>query len=528
MAVVAKIDGRPLLNVKSYSVDEDSTSVDLSDESGGTAQINLTVPVWPGWKASRGKVLELSDDTQGKTFGKINAISEDRGIVSITAGSRILSLSGTRQAQPFSGTLAAAIRYYLSLVGITDKIVIDDAIGASAVQFPGWNGDVYQQVARKLCPAWGLELALVGENIVFRPPRTRRAVVTRAMQMQQSIDDGDRSQKVRSTWYRTERFVGQIVYPPDGYNADVETFDVGASEVKVIDDVPLNASLYSITQPICVQNVGPEYDFASVYTVAGNDGLPVTPSTWKAFGGDLKVEINPDTRSLKITITGMSFASLAPFTIAVASGPSDFYPTLRIVGDGIRLNATEMIRGTGLTEADAPEEFGDDVDNEFVNSYAQAHRLSSWHVGSAGGPQHTLSIQAAGINRASDSGSYNYATFDDFDRLYAGMTFDQFDAVWAGKTHDDFEAFWAAEAASDFTNQAFGNIAGSRVYHDDSIFRIRTASNAQGVLSGSAEADNTFDDFDAFYAGMTFDQFDAMWAGRTVDEYDVGPFPGLR
>lgn len=528
MAVRVEIGGRPLLNADSYSVAEDSTPLNPSDQSGGTAQINFSVPVFPGWRNVEDELVTLRDDTQGFTQAIVTAVSEQNGKVQITADSRINALAETRTALPYRGTLGGAIRYYLSLVGITTNIVVEDAIASTAVVFPGWQDDVYQRVARALCPAFGIEMSLVSNNITFRRPRQTKAILHRVTDMSESLDNGERAQRVKQTWYKTKYIDGALVYPPGGWNSDVEVLEVNASEVKVYESVEISASLSSVIQPTCVLNVGPEDSSASVYTVSGTDGFPIPPDMWKAFGGELRVEINEDTRSLKVTIRGMDLAEYSPYSIAVSSGDGTNYSTLRVLGTGVSLDPQVMDVGTGLTADQTSTEYGDEVDNEFINDYVRAGQGMSWQVAQAMGPTQTLTFSAAGINRAVDSGSTVYATVADFDALYSGLTTDDWDAVWAGKTTDDWDAFWKERVGSEFANQAFGNVAGARVVHDGSIYRIRTASNSAGAISATAERDNTVDDFDRYYAGMTTDDWDAMWVGKTIKQFDTQPFPGIR
>lgn len=529
MAVKLKIGEEPIKNVINYSVQEDSTPVNPGDENGGTSQVNLTMPTPEKWRSTRGKSIELSDSSQGITSGKVATLSEKGGNLSITANSRILDMNVTRTAQPFVGNLRDAITYYLGLVGITDGIVIEEGLELVSVVFPGWIDNVYQKIARGLCPAWQLEMSLVSNNIVFRSYRQRKAVLQRFTDDPTlTIDDNGLAQGTRTTWYNT-RYVSQsLVYPFGGWNKDVEVFDVNYNEIKVWEDIEIPVSLMSIVQPTCVTNVAPEYNAASVYTVAGSDGLPIPPQMWADFGGSLKLEINEDTKSLKLTVKGMDLSEYAPYTIGVASGPSTYYSSLRILGTGVELNQTELVHSTGLDADEAPDEFATDVDNVFIISKNQAEYSAGWQMAAAGGPARTFSFEASGINRVSDNGSYAYATFQDFDEAYAGMTFAQFDALWAGQDGNDWEEYWTEAKATEFSNQAFGNVAGARVYWDGSIYRIRSATNESGKLSAQAELDNTTGDFDQFYDGMTFEDFDKMWAGQTFDDFDGVPFPGIR
>lgn len=531
MAVRVQLDSHTLPNLLQYAVQEDSTPINPADESGGTAQINFTVPRWPGWKSIEDRIVELRDDTQGFTRGRATTAADSNGLVQITSDSRILQLATRRTAQPYRGTLSGALRYYFSLVGIVDGIVIDETFGSQPVVFPGWEDNVYQRVARGICPAFGVEMSLVSGNIVVRYPRQRKAVLTRLSEqgIQEAIDSSSRAQRTKLNWATTRWVQDQLVYPTGGWNTDVEILDVNAGQVKVYETVEVSASLTSIVQPQCVVNVGPDFDSASVYTVAGSDGKPIPPEMWKAYGGDLRVEINPDTRSLKVTIRGMDFAEYGPYQIAVSSGDGSSYSTLRIIGTGVVMEPQIVDMGTGYDADKAPDEYGVEATNDFITNVDQAYHAAAWQVAGATGPARTISFGASGINRASDSGSAVFATVEDWDAEFEGMTTDDWDAVWAGESEEAWAEFWSERVDSSFANQAFGNVAGARVVHSDSIFRIRTSTNSAGVIQAEAEVDNTVEDFDRFFAGMTTDDWDVFWSPRaTHQDFDVAPFPGIR
>lgn len=528
MGVRVTVDGRPLLTASQLSVQEGSTPINPADESGGTAQVQFTVPVFPGWKTADELPILVRDDTQGITSGKIAALAEQNGSLQVTANSRILNLAVTRVAQPYAGTLSGAIRYYLSLVGITTNISIDAQYDSVPVVFPGWKDDVYQRVARRLCPAFGMEMSLVSDVVVFRPPRGRKAILSRVISVSESIDISARAQRSKLNWYKTRWATDELVYPPGGWTPEVDVLEVNAGEVNVVEGIEINASLSSIRQPACVVTVPPTFTGDSVYTVSGTDGLPIPPAMWKAYGGDLTVAISEDTRSLTVTIRGMELDQYSPYVIGLSSGDGTNYSTLRLVGSGTVLDARVMDLGTGWSADQAPTEYGDEVDNEFLNTYDRAGTGAAWQSAEATGPTQAISFTAAGINRVDVTGSAVYATVADWDAEFEGMDTDNWDALWAGRSEQEWEDFWTDKLATGFANQAYGNVAGARIVHDDSWYRIREVTNVGGSVSGSADLDNTVADFDDFFAGMTTDDWDAQWAGVSQKQFDVGPFPGLR
>lgn len=528
MATVLKLAGKEYRNPKSYSVSEDATSLDPNDTSGGVGQFSAAIPAPKRWRRIKGQPFELRDTKEGITSGIVNSMTNNvPADLQLTADSRIIAMAVKRLAKPYRGSLEGAIRYYLGLVGITSGIEVDPEVADYPVQFFGWEDEVFNQVSKILCPAFQIEMSLISDIIVFRPVRQRVATLQRATRISQTVADNQLAQSVKATYYPRSYKTNSLAYPVGGWSPEVEVYSVNSGEVTVIDSIEINASLTSVEQPVCVTNVGPTYSGVSAYTVAGNDGLPIPPAMWKAYGGDLKVEINPDTRSLKVTIIGMNFSGYAPYSIAVASGESDLYSTLRIRGTGIFYDPTDIEISTGLSEDEASDETGAELDLPYVDNYDDAYEALKWTVAHLHGPSQTIQVSAAQINRTAGSDQYAFATFADFDDYYDGLasTFGDFDAMWTNAdTFGDFDAQWDNRVSSRFENQSFGNVAGARFLYEGQWFRVRSATNQAGALDFAGEADTTFGDFDLAYADVaTFGDFDTIWDGALMEEFNGAP-----
>lgn len=529
---VVKIGSRSSnVRLLSYSIVEDSTPVDPSDSSGGIQQATFTVRLRPDddWKSWRGQSAVITDRSQGTTSLIVTDLTVSQSIATVTANSSLAKAAVVRTTQPYQGTLGGAIRYYLGLVSITTNIVVDVTLESVPVVFQGWEGEVYFHVSKMLGPAFGFELALVGEQIVCRPFRTREATHNHDVQLSHSISQGNVAQSVVTNYYESTYKTNALAYPPGGWTPDVTVYQVDAGQVITVDDIPLNASLTSIQQPVCVTNVLPLYAGSSVYAVAGNDGLPIPPAEWAAFGGALSVKINDDTRSLSLTITGMNYAPNAPFRIAVSSGPSNYYSALRIVGTGVFTNQKSVTGYSTLSTDLATQVLGTTVDSPFITNQAQAYDRNIWTLAHYSGLTQALSVASTGINRAGDSGSYSFATVADFNQANSGKTIADFDSQWVGQSIDEFNQYWKDHSGSSFQNQAFGNLGGARILSDDSYFRIRTATDAAGQVSYTAEADTTVADFDALWVNKKISDFDSFWSGKLVSDFDVSPlsFPAV-
>lgn len=532
MGIDVKIGTTPKWNAIDYSVTEDATPIDPSDLGGGVGQFTLDLPETTDVKLARNKAITLSDGAQGTTVGTARGLGGNGVVATLTVDSRMARLNVTRTAQPYSGTLSGAFTYYLGLVGVTTGIVVDTTIATRPVTFPGWQAVVWDQV-KKLMAAVGVETSLVADNIVLRPLRGRIAQNYRDTAESWSIDDTSRAQSVEINYYQSVAKTNALAYPLGGWTSDVQAYQVDAGQVATFDislepdnEHSLGASLTSIAQPVCVASVDRYYSTSSVYTVSGNDGLPIPPAQWLADGGSVTAAINDDTRSITVTIRGGKSSQYAPYTIGMSSGDNTFYSSLRIVGTGVFYNRQTLALQTGNSADVAPTVIGATVDNEFINTYGDAFRAGLWTLARYTGPEQTISVSTTGINRRGDTGSYAYMTFGqaNVDPDFAGKKFGQINTAFAGLTMAQFSALQFAKVQNNFENQAFGNVAGARVFSDGSWYRIRSVSSiTPESVSYSGEQDNIMSDATASYAGMTMGQINALHAGKTFADFNARP-----
>jgi hypothetical protein len=517
------IGGEPYWGTGSYSITEDSTPVDPADSTGGYGQLTLAIKDKPGVKLLGGAPLEFADGVQGKTSGIVRGQSGNGLTAQITADSRLALAAVKRKAGPFVGTLGNALRYYLSLCGITSGIVIHQDLESVPVKLPGWEAVVYDQL-KKLGTARSFEFTLASSNIVFRPPRGRVAINYRDASVNWAIDESNLAQTVEGYSYNTSSGT-KLAYPSGGWNEDVTVYTVEAGQTVELD-LPIDASLSSVEQPVCLAFVDRTESSMSVYSVTGNDDLPVQPAQWAAGGGSLTVAIGEDSRSLKVTIKGSSETQYAPYRIAVSAGPSNYYSSLRIRGTGVFFSKTLLSLYGSLDTDRATTEVGHTIDNEFFENEDQLYHAMLRSSARYGSPRQTISVRSKGINRSGETGSYVYPTIGDLKALHPGATIGDLKATpGLDGTIAEWNATLLATVANDFQNQAFGNVGGARVLHEDSWYRIRTASLAQGSIGYSAERDNTVGD--VYRTGETIAQWNARWAGKTIKDVNIAPLRGL-
>jgi len=532
--VDARVDEKLVKGVDGYSVDEESTPVDVSDSTGATGKFNISSFSLTSIlaKRMRRKLIDLEDRGQGTTQGVVDVPSRAGGIVSLSASSRLNLLAVRRTAQPFTGTLGNYFIYLLGLVDITSGYVIDSSLLSQPVTFPGWQGDVWFQM-KKLLPVVGAEVSLVSDNIVMRPLRGRITVDKRDISYDWSSDDTNLAQSIEGYYYQNAYRVDSLAYPNGGWNEDVQVYQVDAGETLEFD-IPMSASLLSIDQPISQNNVTREEVSASVYSVMSNDGYPYSAAQWDDEGGSISVVINEDTRSLTVTITGSSNEQYAPFRIAATAGPSDNYSSLRLVGTGVFYDKVLLTMPTGVDPDIASQEVGTTIDNEFITTQTELLDAMIWTLGRYNGSRQQISVTTSGINRAGDSGSYAYPTIAQFN-AYAvaqGWTdIGDFNTFYAGKTIQQFNLAWFATVANNFVNQAFGNIAGARTLRDFVWWRIRRAQITPAQISYTAEADTTIGDFNTAWTdggvAKKISHFNTQWTvggvPMTIRDFNVAP-----
>lgn len=507
----------PRRNIADYSVIEDSTPTDPSDNTGGYGQINIDFGIGDDVSSSMGKVLSLTDGSLGETVGTVRAISDDGVSYSVQANSRLGVLAVERTIQPFIGTLGDGIEYYLSLCGITSGIVIEDWLYTVDVQLPGSRSNVHDQI-KKLTAAHGFEMSLVSNNVVCRATQQRQAVNYRDADITRTFDQNGMAQTVSA--YSYESYSGtHLAYPPHGDVAEADVYQVNANETQVYD-IPIDASLSAVTQPTCVTTVSETDLSASQYCVTGSDGVAISPERWLTSGGSVTVSIDETTRSLALTLHGANLPTLAPFRIGVAKNETDYYSSLRILGTGVFWERKLVTIYVSQDEDFAPDEVGTVIDNEYMETEDQTFHRLLFAAERYGTDAQVIRVSSGGINRVGESGSAAYPTIGDVAAMYPGATISSI-FTQLGPTIADWNAELFATVQSDFTNQAFGNLAGARVFDRGSWYRVRTGTISPGGVDYTAERDNLLGD--VYYTGETIGQWNTRWAGKTIRDVNIAP-----
>lgn len=523
MAYKAQVGDLKIRNAHDYTVTEDSTPVDPSDNTGGTGQFTVTFPEPAAAQQLYAKTASLVDDNQGTLAGSVIGMNGSDGILTITSSSRLNLLNADRYIPPFSGTLGDWFEAALALVGVTTEYIVDEEIASNPVVYRGMSGNVWDNV-KLVCIAQSVEIALVSNIIVIRPIRLRDAVVRRDMTQSWSLAGSDLARTVEIAWYDNQWLEDSLTYPVGGWSEDVPVFSVNAGETRT-EVIDLGGTMVSIEQPTCVSSVDRYYAASSVYSVMGTgegSDLPIAPAQWTDGGGGVTVEINEGGATATVTLVGSSETQYAPYSIAMTAGPSSQYSSLRLVGTGTFITEHLLSRRCAVDPGQVTRELGTTIRNPNITSRAKAVELATWAVRRYSSPRAGVTITTSGVNRVGVSGVYSYITLDQLDALWDADTLDDLDAMHVGMTINEIDAQTAAITADSFENQAFGNVGGSRLRRNDAMYRIRSTSPiGPGSLSYTAEDDTTLDDLDSVWAGTTLDDLSAEF--DTLDAQALAP-----
>lgn len=496
-------------SLSDWSVEGTATPLIAGDMTGGAGSMSFTLPEDANSRRLQGRSCLLRDPDMGETTGNLRLAGGNYVNSTITGYSKIAMLNVNRTVDLYSGTLRGAILYYLGLCGVTTNIAVENSLATRTVRYIGWEGNVLDHI-KDLCSAQGMELSLIGSWFAFRVAGKRQITTASFAEYTWDASEDQLAQNVEVAWYNTSAPTSQLVYPVGGWTPDVPVFQVGIGETSTYEidlhpssdeDNTLGISVSSIVQPTCVADVPRNYAGTdSVYSVAGKDGLIIQPAQWAAGGGDLSLELLEGGSKIKVTITGSQEAEYGPFQIAMSSGPSDSYSSLRIYGSGMRYRRSSLTMATGLDGDRASTETTPAVDTPFLNSYEAA-----WKA-------------ATGMLSRHSSATYSIkGTIGQVQTDKADPT-----TYFGGTTLPDDPAV-----------HPFGNLEGSLFLADGITFRIRKVTSGPDGATFTAEQHTTGASNTAAMtlatgnATMTAAQWNAYYpAGLTADDYNAAPWKG--
>ena len=528
MGVRVTVNGE-IHEVVSYSVTEDSTPTSSDDSTGSVGTITFELVGVEHPFLLEGKPVTLQDTRRGVTVGNVVQVQEtDHGKVSVTCHTRLGKLNiYDVQAAPFTGTLRDAFRYYASLAEQNTDVLVDDQIATRQVVLPGWFGELWYYL-KQLAAAQDCEVSLVSGVILLRPLRSREAIQHRDVDRNRVYGGTSLARAVEVYQYNNQKIENTLVYPPEGWTPETEVITVGSGET-VERVLELSSSLTSIQQPTMQTLVSQAHSSSSVYTVVGDDGLPIQPAQWVDYGGSFSVSIGSDTKSLVISLTGAvgirNAKGEAISTYSLALG-SDFtgnrYSTLRIVGSGVAFRK-ELIRvRTCVKDHLTGTDVGITIDNPFLNTANEAWsagiKAARWFAGE----KMILNGTVTSVNQLGDSGNMSYPKYSLDQSEHQGLTYGAVGSGYAGRTYESIREAYLDRVRSDFSNQVFGNVNGARVWDRKThrYYRTRSAGVNPGNITFSAEDDMLHDDVQGTYDTFTYSQERALFTGLSYSERD--------
>lgn len=527
MGVRLLIDGESYEAVN-YSVTEDSTPTSSEDSSGGVGQITFDIFDVEFPFLLEGKEVVLKDTRRGVTLGYVTSVREVGKMVSVTCFTRLGRLNiYDVQSQPFSGTLRDAFLMYAGLAEQVTDVLIDDQIATRHVVFQGWYGELWFYL-KQMAAAQDCEISLVSGVILLRPLRQRELVRHKDFTRSRTYGGTTLARAVEVYLYNNRPIENEPVYPPEGWQPETEVITVGAGET-VERVLELSASVTYIQPPVMQTFVAQDYQSSSVYTIVGDDGLPIQPSQWTANGGRMSVTINSDTSSLTVTLTGperiMGAQGEFISTYSMALG-ADYtgnrYSTLRLVGSGVAFKKELITAPTCVPDNLTGTEIGITIDNPFLSTANEAWtagiRAARWFAGE----KMVLDGEVSSVNALGDSGVATYPKYSFDQDQNQGLTYQQVEDNAAGMTYGDIQEAYQEIVQNDFNNQVFGNVNGGRVWDRRTLrwYRTRSATVTPGGISFSAEDDLLHSDVQGKYELLTYEEEAEIFQGRTYSERD--------
>lgn len=515
-------------NVVSYKVTEAATPLDPNDSRGSVGSISVELVEKAGPLASRGlkgSTAVLTDNTNGYSSGLIVGVGSQGGNLSIDIDTELAYAVAQVTVPPVRGTIEACVRAWFAVVGVNSGFYFDPALPATVYSFPGWQGDLWVEL-KQLLAVHTLDLSVTSGMITVRPARQRELVRYRDIDTGWDIAPHDVARKIEIYFYENTWVTNGVVYPVGGRAVDEPTVSVDFNSTTILD-IKINSSLTSVSQPT-VQVADQYPSTASSYTVIDKSGDQVSPADWTAGGGYVAAVIDAiDPTVLHITVGGMNDQTRSPFRLATRIGEVD-YPSLVVVGTGTFINKTLVTLPTGADETLITSDIGITVDNRYISTRTQAYDLGLRTARKFAGPDMSISFTSWRVNALGTTDGKRQLTFTEFnaewDARNISATFASFDTYWAGKKFSDFDAFYAAKYELDYQNQTFGNVAGSRMREAEAMYRVREATITPSGVTGSAEHDTLYKDFDIIWVGAKFDDFNnSVWSGLKFDDFALAP-----
>lgn len=519
---------------------EDVFTSNLGVNSGGIPLITVTLPPHLDFLSLVGEAVLVESSTLGRTSGVFTDIDVDNlNSPRATLNTKLNPLVRIARAKPFVGTLRNLISYYLKLGGITNGFQFEPGMPNPTVNAQGWEDLIWTRLI-KLQQVYKFEISLVSDYISIRPWKTRTADIGHIQTTSYNYTTMPISKKIEVDYFSNRKISNEIIYPVNGVKEDSTTISADAREVVEVE-LELSASVSSIRPPQFRTSVSRNYNGSqSVYTVIDKDGFIVNETTWRKYGGKLTAKIGPDSKTLKVTFVGLNLSKRAPYRVAFApveDVPQDngskkrepnmdnSFNSLYIVGSGVGFEKRTMSVLTGARPQDIVQEVGATISAPEVSTPAQVYDAVLPVLNEASGGRIRISGTIARINQRGKTGEVSGIPYSDVEDLRVGQTYGIMeDDIHAGMTYAQVEAFYNQQLLFEFSNQAFGNSAGARMFDPNTHrwYRIISATITMNGISFEAEDDLNYGDVEEWLNGQTYGYVeDTLWPNLTYWDVEL-------
>ena len=481
-------------SIESYSYTEDVTSLEPSEISGGTGQVNFIAPAMlqdklgnthPNSNLLINNTMTLTDDERGSVQFQVKQITSTDGMVSATGDTLQSRLNVERTAAAHGGSTAnllTAIQYYCELVAVFPTIdgVLETELQAIPVNFIGWKGNVWEYL-KMLCAGVslsatenvGLEMYVNVDELIFR--KAKQEVATYDSEVETSslnINAFDAAEEVIVSNYNTSYQTNGIVrdtsdtgramgFAPENVSiADSMQVEAGETITKRFN---INASLETVNQPVCVSTISPfPYNgITGQYVIVGTDNLPLLPSQWNALGGLVEVKLTENPNEIEISVTAPPVSEiekaaggtgLAPYKVGIEEADGSEYPAFYITGTGVFFDKKDVTLKTGASPSLTSKVLAPNIDNPFITKRSDFAIRGVAAAQKICGPSVSLTESVAkslpfgttpGTMRTLDSNKYRvvstqYSADTTSVTSVASSTVSDFNSNWTDKTFADF------------------------------------------------------------------------------------------
>lgn len=354
-------------------------------------------------------------------------------------------------------TLHAVVDYYIRTCDAETPIVWD-ATDNPEVTFEAWEGNVWAKI-KELCPAFGIELAVVDGSYIFRDIGS------------QSITLGNTTPATLSpTETRSGRQINIGVRNPAANDETVfwdaneqgRTLEVGAGQ-RITHVLATPHSPIGVLEPVHASSlpVGP-----GEYYVVDSAGLPLTPTQWADSGAEVIAKVT-GIHTLEVTLIG-PFNPIdgftGPFKFATGVEATDT-PAFSLVGPGVEVSPRTLELLTGANPETVAQQVAFSVNHPFIDTLERAYNRGVWsaNVSSSGDVTVTFDIPVSKLNGL---GLTEGAVFESEGSKYRivevawgnlratitatrHVTLGDVDTAWAGQSIATSDAFWSGYSFAD-------------------------------------------------------------------------------